>query len=599
MTSRPVSVSPGDDLVWRGAVAAAIVITAPLAAVIAAATLLGASLARLRWWWTLLPAGAGAGWLLASSPTAAVAAYASVYEQAWQAAPDHLGELARRRWGDWLIALAPLSLVGGGLAATAIQAWLGWRRPDWRADTHTATRARPRRARRRARRLASGHALKIGTGLRRESNSQLVTLGVDQRGEPVSLTRQQLAEHALVVGATGSGKTTTLLHLAAGIIRAGNPIVVLDCKGTDSTLVDRLATESAAAGRPFYRWSLDGPTHWNPLARGDATRLKDKLVAGEQWTEPHYQRRAERHLQWIARLLLARGNSGAPSLHEVVRYADRDAIEVLTREVPEELAEEAQHYLDTLDSRAHQDLHGAISRLANVTESIAGPWIAPGVDGAALDLHSALLEGAVVAFQLPSGDYPQVCAQIGGMALIELQTVAAQLQRDAWGGQAFVAVDEFSALDGTHLLGLLARGRSAGVSVLLATQELADLQIARPEFADQVLANTSVKLAHRVEVPESAERLAAIAGTRRTWQATHQVHEHTRSARADQGTGLGSMREVDEFVVHPNEIKRLPRGRAVLIAKQPTTDVRLVDVVPAAMPMGHVARNGQQMERTT
>ncbi len=41
--------------------------------------------------------------------------------------------------------------------------------------------------------------------------------------------------------------------------------------------------------------------------------------------------------------------------------------------------------------------------------------------------------------------------------------------------QAVVAIDEFSALGSDNVMALLARGRESGVGVLLATQELADL----------------------------------------------------------------------------------------------------------------------------
>ena len=53
----------------------------------------------------------------------------------------------------------------------------------------------------------------------------------------------------------------------------------------------------ATAGRPLRVWSPDGTERWNPLAAGNATELKDKLIATERFTEPHYQRAAERHLQ--------------------------------------------------------------------------------------------------------------------------------------------------------------------------------------------------------------------------------------------------------------------------------------------------------------
>ena len=42
---------------------------------------------------------------------------------------------------------------------------------------------------------------------------------------------------------------------------------------------------------------------WNPLAHGNATELKDKLIATERFTEPHYQRAAERYLQTAIQVL--------------------------------------------------------------------------------------------------------------------------------------------------------------------------------------------------------------------------------------------------------------------------------------------------------
>src|SRR6202011_4113709 len=89
--------------------------------------------------------------------------------------------------------------------------------------------------------------------------------------------------------------------------------------------------------------------------------------------------------------------------------------------------------------------------------------------------------------------------------------------------QAIIAIDEFSALGADHVIALLARGRESGFSVLLATQELADLDRAAPGLRDQVLGNTAVKIAHRQDVPTSAQTVAQMAGTIRAWEETRQM----------------------------------------------------------------------------
>ena len=86
-----------------------------------------------------------------------------------------------------------------------------------------------------------------------------------------------------------------------------------------------------------------------------------------------------------------------------------------------------------------------------------------------------------------------------------------------------MAIDEFSALGADNLLALLARGREAGVPVLLATQELSDLERAGRGFRDQVMGIVGVTIAHRQDVHSSATMISQLAGTEWAWQETETV----------------------------------------------------------------------------
>jgi type IV secretory pathway TraG/TraD family ATPase VirD4 len=138
-------------------------------------------------------------------------------------------------------------------------------------------------------------------------------------------------------------------------------------------------------------------------------------------------------------------------------------------------------------------------------------------------------------------------------------------------------VDEFSALGGDQMAALFARGREAGVCVLVATQELVDLERAARGLRDQILGNTTIKIVHRQDVPGSALTVAQMIGTETVW-------EETRYTGAPFGydTGRASRRQAERFVVHPNTIKTLPRGQAVVIAKIPRAGTRIVQVTPPA-----------------
>ena len=159
-------------------------------------------------------------------------------------------------------------------------------------------------------------------------------------------------------------------------------------------------------------------------------------------------------------------------------------------------------------------------------------------------------------------------------------TASAQLEATRLRHLSVILLDnEFSALGADNVLSLLARGREAGVGVLLATQELADLERAGRGFRDQVLGITAVTLAHRQEVHESALAISRLAGTRKVWR-------ETRTIPAGLGPGgrvpatRGTLRAEEEPVVHPNAIKRLSTGELVLLSGVPRPTVARVRVTP-------------------
>ena len=59
--------------------------------------------------------------------------------------------------------------------------------------------------------------------------------------------------------------------------------------------------------------------------------------------------------------------------------------------------------------------------------------------------------------------------------------------------------------------------------MLRATQEMADFDRVAPGLRDQVLGNTAFKVAHRQDVPASAQTIAQMAGTEKTWEYTERV----------------------------------------------------------------------------
>ncbi len=435
---------------------------------------------------------------------------------------------------------------------------------------------------------------------------QTTVLGKDPARRPVTLSDAQLAAHALILGASGAGKSTTMLTIVSAQIRAGRPVVAIDMKGSPAFAAE-LRRVAEGCGRGLSVWTPDGSGHWNPLQHGNATSLKDKLIRTERFSEPHYQRAAERYVQTALQVLQAAHPSRPVELHEVVAVMEPRRLIPALRLVPEPLAERVHDYLGALTPDQVSAVRGLGTRLALLSESSAGPYLRTEEAGApaagepglrltgrlgadlpgraasagVIDLRAGLEGGEVMLFSLNSSVYGSLAAQLGALAIQDLVSASGHRlgpspSRESGPPSATVAIDEFSALGADNVLALLARGRESGVSVILATQEMSDLERAGRGFRDQVLGIVGVKIAHRQDVPTSAEMIAQMAGTERVWEQT----ENLRGPFAPRGGSRGTRRLAERYAVHPNEIKTLAPGAAVVLTKLPTAEVRRVRVTP-------------------
>jgi hypothetical protein len=458
------------------------------------------------------------------------------------------------------------ALVSGGLLGAGFRAY--WRHADLRAGGELGRAARDALT---ARALVSNHRERRAvTRSGRFVKGGRYALGLDSQGGVVWLplgTRG--GRHTLLIGATGTGKTTTMLWALLRHLDAGFGAIVIDAKG-DRGLLARCRGEALARERAFYRFSLDGPSNqWNPLACGSTGERADKLIAAEEWTEPHYKRLYQRYLLAVFTALDAQATE--PDLSTVVGLLNPDKLTLLSRQIEsEQTAQRLLDYLGELTPDERRDLGGLRNRLAILAESEHGTLLAAAEDPAdEIDLLLAVAQQAVVVFSLNSSRYPESAKLLAAALFQDLKRAAGVLETEpGLRHPAAVVIDEFGAFGQDHVLGLFQRARSAGLSLLLATQELADLRRIDPGFQDQVLGNVETIVAHRQNVPDSAELVAAIAGTRETWLHTFQTDDRPAGARHGR-SGLGTKRRGHEFIVAPDTIKQLRTGEAIVISKQP------------------------------
>jgi conjugal transfer pilus assembly protein TraD len=455
----------------------------------------------------------------------------------------------------WLL-LWPVGMIVMGVSVYAcLRGWI-WHRTDLNAGGDHATIANARLGvldlleRRRAQQQIE----QVGW----VSGGRMV-VGRDENGMPVSIpVGYESGSHTLVLGATGSGKTVSEAWIACRLIEQGHGGIVVDPKG-DEMLRYQLQTAAARRGARFLEWTPEGPLAYNPYAHGTDTEIADKALSGEHFTEPHYLRQAQRYLGHAVRTMHAAKVSVTPA--SLVSNLDPRELEVTARALTDDDATAVRSYLDGLTDRQKRDLAGIRDRLSILSESDTGQWLDPTDTTDVLDLRKAIAEQAVVYFRLDSDRRMLLSAMLSGVIVSDLVTLTASRQRRPM--PTVVMIDEFSAIAAAHVSRLFGRGRSAGISLILGTHEIADLPAVGEGLREQVLANVATIVAHRQNIPESAELIANIAGTKAVWITTQQTEQSLFGATVQ--SGKATRRRGHEYQIHPSEITGLPTGWAVII----------------------------------
>ena len=543
-----------------------------------------------------------------------VARYNTVWRELYTAASaavsersaDPIGAVIAERWLSWLIWQIPAGVCFGLLLAGVVLAYRDRYRATWRARSRPASRRRVARAGRKI-----DHRSWVAEKVRRRprtADELQLRLGIDcHSAEPFSVPGSAFRMHAVVGGPTGFGKSTTLRRLLdqfivdpdAQPLRVG--LVMIDMKG-DRGMRSFVELVAASAGRRAHIVTGRAEdAHYNPFRYGDGDELASLLMETESnaadggFSEPHYRAIGERFLRLVANVLVdladrqkvdsidGRRRPWRRDLPDLVRLMNLQTLGKQTDRLTPPLARQLAGFLaevKEVDS-LRRDVYGIYTRFALIAEGPAGRVLT--ADGETVDLPAAIEAGDLVLFSLGVSD-AGTSRQIGNLAIQDLEKSLARMpahfyDEEAHHGMALTMLDEFSALGGSLVAGLYARARSAGGAVVLASQTLhADLAGVSDEFASAVLDNANVIVLHQ-QRGDSPEKWANHFGTREVWKETVQLTSETGIlGRQDAASGMGSLREVHEYVVAPDTLRNLPQGQAVVFVGHPERTLTTVAV---------------------
>lgn len=419
----------------------------------------------------------------------------------------------------------------------------------------------------------------------------------DQTGTVAIQTDAESSAHTFVVGASGTGKTQGMATLGHGFITRGHGLIFIDNKGAGD--IPQIFYDYAQeTGKNFYHWVItpdkasytgpdpDGPSYWDALARGDASRRRDMVLSLREWSEAHYENIVSSYLQTAFNVMLATPDYGSheDTLTQIMSICNIESLKLRADKLPKGLAYEAlrkevrSFTQGKIDPAMRSSVASMGSIIQNLRSGSAGNWLRAPQDenGKEIVLADIARRGDIVVFSLDTSNYEKTAPVIANLIIQDLKTVTSELRNDPQEHPTHVFIDEFSAMNSVGIQGLVNKARDARMPILLSTQALGDLRLKNPAFMDQLIGTINAFIIHRANALSDAETLSGIAGRAKNLQTVYHVDNAHDMASASSGT----MKEVVDYAVSPEEIMELKLGEMFYIAKSPVQRREKIIIIP-------------------
>lgn len=377
-------------------------------------------------------------------------------------------------------------------------------------------------------------------------------LGVSKyTGKYVVMPDSDVNQVVLVLGTTGSGKTITLRRFYKRALIKGHPLIIVDGKPDEANIewIKNLANQN---GRPFFGFNCANKLHYDPLANGGFTELKDKIIClKDEWENDYYRSIAEDYLQTTFQVLLKSGLSlDLKRVVECLSYKDLVKITHATQD------ESLMKRVQGLGNYDLKDITGLRAHLNILIHSELGEFFEN--NQLMFSLNDVINKSGIVYFALPALRFPSFSKVLGKLVINDIKAV---VDRQNNNHSIFTIFDEFSVFSGEQVLNLVNMGRSKGVHAIFGTQGLGDLDRVDIAFKEQILNCVNTLICHRLNDQNSAEMISGWIGTQNAFAITAQLN-------GEKSNNFGSVRTARGFIVHPDVIKQaLKIGEAIYVTK--------------------------------
>lgn len=399
---------------------------------------------------------------------------------------------------------------------------------------------------------------------------------------PIYLPDQLRSRHVHILGATGTGKTeSVILNFLRQDITRGLGSIILDAKG-DASFLSSLKQWVPEDRLKIFDLCDENGFCYNPMDAGTPLEAAQRLFSSLKWSEEYYASKARCALQVIFQKHFEMKKIN-PTLREICIYLETPAAYTgvaVSPSYPSKLAAEDYACLTGLRDQITSLCTGHLAKILSPT------------DRPTVNLSEATT-GSVLYFRLQSMMSPQVASTVGKLLINHLNFFAGTAHRvDIKSADATTKknrliptyLDEFATFACPEFAELIAKARSAGLALHFSHQSIGDLTEVSPGFINRVTDNSATKIVLRISDPDSADFFSRSFGTKLIQKLTQRVTNSKEQENAEI-LGEGSLREARQFRASPDLLKTLPTGvGSVLIAHGIDTPHGASDVFKIKFP---------------
>lgn len=390
---------------------------------------------------------------------------------------------------------------------------------------------------------------------------QIIKIGVSMDDEIIYLTDQELNQHTLVMGTTGSGKTTTLMNFLVSCCERQLPLIYVDGKG-DLDLVNNFINITQKYKRRLKIFSLDPDINdkficpYNPLAYGNFSEWKNKIITLTQEAEgkgqEHYSLKEQLYINLVCEILY---KSGAHiDLEGFIAYLkNKKQLLNLANSIDNELG----HRLLGIDN----DDNDIVRILENFYYSYYGKLFSTSnySRNDIISLPDAVTNGEVILFLLNSASYKKDTSLLGKLIINDINSCWSYVAKKHGFSKGYCIFDEFAAYASPNMASILSQQRSNGLHAIVATQSINAISLESntvKRVAVELIANCNNFILHKLNDPVDIKLLANMIGKIR--EKEHRFN-YDLTEDLEKANSLVTFTK-DDYILNSQALQRLNSG---------------------------------------